>query len=108
MAGDFIVIIKIEDNSLFKREGLDLIYEKDITFKESVIGKEILIPHFEKELKINTKTFGIISPNKRYVIYNKGLKNEDGREGNLYIKFNIRYDGKILSEEQIKLLTEIL
>jgi len=108
IVGDFIVVIKIEDNNLFKREGLDLIYEKDITFKESVIGKEILIPHFEKEFKINTKTFGIINPNKRYVVYNKGLKNDNGNEGNLYIKFNVQYDEKILNEDQIKALTEIL
>ena len=108
IVGDFVVVIKIEDNNLFKREGLDLIYEKDITFKESVIGKEILIPHFEKEFKVNTRTFGIINPNKRYVIYNKGIKNENGNQGNLYIKFIIKYDEKILNEEQIKALTEIL
>lgn len=108
MAGDFVVVIKIEDSDLFKREALHLIYEKDITFKESVIGKEIMIPHFEKEFKINTRTFGIINPNKRYVVYNKGLKNDIGKEGNLYIKFNIKYNEKILNEEQIKTLTEIL
>jgi DnaJ-class molecular chaperone len=108
VAGDFVVVIKIEDNNLFKREGLHLIYEKDITFKESVIGKEILIPHFEKEFKVNTRTFGIINPNKRYVVYNKGLKNENGNEGNLYIKFNVQYNEKVLNEEQIKALTEIL
>jgi DnaJ-class molecular chaperone len=108
VAGDFIVIIQIEDNNYFKREGLHLVYEKDITFKESVIGKEILIPHFENEIRINTQTFGVINPNKKYVIYNKGIKNETGNQGNLYIKFNIQYDEKILSEEQIKALTEIL
>ena len=108
IVGDFVVVIKIEDNNLFKREGLDLIYEKDITFKESVIGKEILIPHFEKEFKINTQTFGIINPNKRYVIYNKGIKNDNGNQGNLYIKFSVKYDEKILNEEQIKALAEIL
>jgi DnaJ-class molecular chaperone len=108
IVGDFVVVIKIEENDLFKREGLDLIYEKDITFKESVIGKEILIPHFEKEFKIQTRQFGIINPNKRYVIYNKGIKNENGNQGNLYLKFIIKYDEKILNEEQIKALTEIL
>jgi len=108
IAGDFVVFIKIEDSGLFKREDLNLIYEKEITFKESVVGKELLIPHFEKEFKINTKEFGIINPNNRYIIYNKGLKNDNGSEGHLYIKFNIQYDKKILSEEQIKILEEIL
>ena len=73
VAGDLIVVIAVDNGVLFKREGLNLIYDVNITFKESVVGKTILIPHFEKEITVDTKKFGIINPNKKYVIDNKGL-----------------------------------
>ena len=108
VAGDLIVVINVEPGVLFKRDGLNLIYEVNITFKESVVGKTILIPHFEKEITVDTKKFGIINPNKKYVIDGKGLVTDSGNKGHLYLKFNIKYDSKVLSEETIKVLNNIL
>jgi DnaJ-class molecular chaperone len=107
--GDLIVIIKIDEGTLFKREGkLDLIYENNITFRESVTGKQLLIPHFEKEFSVNTIQFGIINPNKKYVIPGKGLINENNNRGNLYLKFNIDYNHKSFTEDEITKLNNIL
>ena len=107
--GDLIVIVQIDEGSLFKRDGqLDLIYENTITFKESVIGKKLLIPHFEKEFTVNTRELGIINPTKRYMISNKGLINNNGNRGNLYIKFSINYSRKLFTEEELMKLNNIL
>lgn len=107
--GDLIVIIQIDEGSLFKREGnLDIIYENTITFKESVTGKQLLIPHFEKEFTINTKELGVINPGKRYIISNKGLISENNTRGHLYIKFNINYSRKPFTEEEVMKLNDIL
>lgn len=108
ISGDFIVCIKIDNGVLFKREGLDLIYETPISFKDSIVGKMVTIPHFSKEFEICTRGFGVINPNKRYIIYSKGLKNSKGEIGNLYIKFNIEYEDIILTDEQIEKIREIL
>lgn len=109
VAGDFIVTIKVDMGVLFKRNGLDLTYESSITFKESVVGKMITISHFEKEIQVNTRDFGIINPNKKYIIHGKGLRNERDNHGNLYIQFNIDYTkiGK-LTNEQIEILDSVL
>lgn len=107
VSGDLIVTVKIDNGILFKRDGLNLIYEVNINFKESVIGKKIAIPHFEKELIIDISELGVINPTKNYVVNNKGLKNENSECGNLYIKFIIDYDCK-LNEYQIQMLKEIL
>ena len=49
LKGDVKIIINVENNTEFKRNGLDLIYEKNITLKESLCG-------FSFELKyINNK-----------------------------------------------------
>jgi DnaJ-class molecular chaperone len=107
MSGDLIITVQIDDGILFKRNGLDLIYEVNISFKESIIGKEIAIPHFEKEFMININNFGIIDPTKHYIINNKGLRNESNVYGNLYIKFSIDYNYK-LDEKKLQKLKEIL
>jgi len=106
--GDLIITVKIDEGIFFKRNGADLIYENNITFKESVVGKNILVPHFENEFTIDTKTLGIINPTKKYSISKKGLPNGRGDFGNLYLKFTIDYNNKILTESQIEKLNEIL
>lgn len=107
-AGDFIIIINIENDVNFKRNNLDLILSIDVTLKESLIGKDIVIPLFDDKFNINTSIFGIINPNKDHMIVNKGLCNEKGDRGNLYIKFNINYCSKVLNDEEQKLLNDVL
>ena len=65
----------------------NLIYKTQITLCDSFIGKDIIIPYFDEDIKINTSIFGIINPNKNYHIKNKGL----GGFGDLIIKFEIIY-----------------
>jgi len=107
LPGNLVVIIKIDDSKLFKREALDLVYNIDISFKESVVGKKINIPHFKNQFTISTRAFGILDPNKRYPLYNKGLRDEKDNHGNMYLKFNIDYNTQ-LTDEQIKKLEEII
>ena len=105
--GDLIVIVLIEDHPYFKRHKLDLIYETEINLRESITGKNIIIPHFIGGIEINTiSMFGVINPNKQYIIKNKGLIG-DNKFGDLYIKFKITYpENKKFSDIEIKLLKE--
>ena len=83
------------------------VYENNITWKESIVGKSLLVPHFEKEFTVDTATLGVINPTKRYLIHKKGLPNGRGDYGNLYLKFTV--DGyKTLTNEQREKLNEIL
>ncbi len=109
IAGDFIIIIKIKNETKFKRENLNLFLNVNLTFKESIIGKEIFIHYFNNvKLKLNTKKFGIINPNNHYAINNKGLENNKGEKGNLYVKFNIEYPNDFkLSDENINSFKEL-
>ena len=72
------------------------------------MGKNIIIPHFENELVIQSKIFGVINPEQKYLIPGKGIGNERGNFGNLYLKFNIEYTGKMLTDNQIESLKNIL
>lgn len=95
--GDLIfeILVKIDNN--FERKGLDLIFKESISFKESIIGKNIIIPLYNEELNIDTSSFGIIQPNKEYIIENKGMKSLN-KIGNLIILFEIKYPDKKLDK----------
>lgn len=106
--GDLIFLINIEIHEHFERKSiLDLKYNINITLKESIIGKIINIPYFEESFEINSNDFGIINPNKEYVIKNKGLIDEINNSGDMYIKFNINYQEKKFDESEIILLENI-
>lgn len=88
IAGDFIVEINIDSDQYFMRENNDLIYKSKITLMETLTGKDLIIPHFDENINLNTsELFGIINPNQRYYVKEKGL----GSVGDLIILFEVIY-----------------
>jgi DnaJ-class molecular chaperone len=102
-AGDLLVQIVVEEDPYFGREGDNLIFKTKITLAESLIGKDILIPHFEDNVRINTNIFGIINPNKRYHIQGKGLCGK----GDLIFMFEIIYPEKELDSYDRDILKNV-
>lgn len=103
--GNLVVKVHVEEHGVFKRAGNDLMMTVTLTLRESLLGKSLDVPHFEKSFNINTKGFGIINPNKQYTIFEKGLVNNNGDHGQLHIRFNIIYPEKTLNNDEIKVLT---
>lgn len=102
--GSFIINIIVDTHPEFQRNKLNLIWRTKISLRDSIIGKMIIIPHFIKPFELNTKGFGIINPNKEYIINCQGLIDDKGNRGNLYIQFNIEYKECNFNDEQIKIL----
>ena len=108
ISGDLIVCIKIKDHLIYRRNNLNLIYETKITLKESIVGKQIKLDIFKEVININSKIFGIINPNKQYILYGKGLNSEEpNKRGDLYIIFKIEYPEKSLDDKEIQILNEV-
>lgn len=106
ISGNLLVNIVVEEHKHFKRNGLNISYRLDLNLKDSILGKMITIPHFDGPLSITTRGFGIINPNKEYILFERGLVNENKR-GNLHIIFIINYPENIqFSDEDIKLLED--
>lgn len=107
--GNLIIIINIENDKNFERNGLHLKYKIKISFKESIIGKKINIPYFSNPFEINVRDYGIINPNKEYTIIKKGLENDKNEKGNMYLKFEIVYpDYHILDPKENNELSDLL
>ena len=99
--GDLIFVLDIEDkDEYFQRRNNNLIYQTSITLKESLLGKNIIIPYYDSNITLNIKTLGIINPNKEYTLFNYGL----GKLGDLILIFKIIYPEICLDDNEISLL----
>ncbi len=107
MKSDLKIKIMVEENKLFKRDGLNLIYENDISLKESLCGFSFELPFIDgKVYTINNNAGNIITSNFIKEIPNMGFT-RNGNKGSLLIKFNIIFPTSITPENIIK-LKEIL
>ena len=97
--GDLHFKINITNDPNFKRQHNNLIYQINLTFKESIIGKSIIIPHFDGDINMVTDGFGVINPEKVYSLKGKGLGNNGS--GDLILNFKINYPLGIYSKDTI-------
>lgn len=106
--GDLKFIINVENNNCFIRQGLDIIFKKTISLKESLCGFTIELKHLNgQNVCLNNNTnVTIIKPNYKKVVPNLGFI-RDSNIGHLIIDFDVQFPDT-LTEEQIKSLTEIL
>jgi hypothetical protein len=105
--GDVKIFVKIKNDSVFKRSGLDLVLEKNISLKESLCGFTFEINYINgKSYTLNNNKGNIIPPEYRKIYPGMGLTRGE-HKGNMIIHFHIDFPEK-LSEEQIIKLSEAL
>ena len=105
--GDIKIFIKVTNNSLFKRQGLDLIFEKKISLKEALCGFSFELNHVNgKTYTINNNKGSIVTPSYFKSIPNMGFK-RDGHIGNLIITFIVEFPEKLTSQ-QIDAISEVM
>ena len=111
MKGDIKIGVNVNtDNSIFHRQGLDLIYNKTLTLKESLCGFSFEVLHLNGKKLVfeNITNPSVIRPNTKRIIPNMGLNREGTSNiGNLVIEFEIEYPDS-LTPEQINQLKIIL
>jgi hypothetical protein len=104
--GDIKIFVKIENNTEFKRSGLDLILEKTITVKEALCGFTFELKYITGKIYTITNNSGnIISHGYKKLIPSMGLS-RDNHTGNLLIIFDVKFPEK-LSEEVLTALKAI-
>ena len=106
--GDVKIFIKVENDSGFRRHGLDLVLEKTISLKEALCGFTFEMKYINgKNYSINNQAGNIIVPDYQKLIPGMGLAREGHNSGNLVIHFKVTFPEK-LSEEQLVKLREAL
>jgi DnaJ-class molecular chaperone len=105
--GDIKTFIKIENDTSFKRYGLDIDFTKIISLKDALCGFTFEIDHLDGICyKINNTNGTIIHPSYKKTINKKGMV-RDGNIGNLNIHFIIEFP-KTLSKESTDILATVL
>lgn len=102
--GDIKLFIKVENDTDFKRSGLDLLYEKTITVKEALCGFTFELKYITGKIyTINNSSGNIISHGYRKLIPNMGFL-RDQHCGNLIIIFNVKFPDKLTDDvmDQLK------
>jgi DnaJ-class molecular chaperone len=105
--GDIKINILVQNNTAFKRSGLDLILEKKISLKEALCGFTFEINYLNgKNYTMNNNKGNIVPPEYKKVYPGMGLKRGE-HKGNMIIIFHVEFPEK-LSEEQIDKISKAL
>lgn len=103
--GDVKIFVKIKNDSAFKRSGLDLVLEKNISLKEALCGFTFEINYINgKSYTLNNNKGNIIPPEYKKIYPGMGLTRAE-HKGNMIIHFHVDFPEK-LSEDQITKLSE--
>jgi DnaJ-class molecular chaperone len=93
--GNIKVFVKVSQHEHFERHGLDLIYNKSLTFEESLCGFNFNIVYLnDKSLCIRNQSGDIILNGSKKVLKGKGMI-RNHIVGNLTIRFSIIQPNKI-------------
>ena len=107
LVGDVKIKIRIVNDTVFLRNGLDLIYKKKISLKDALCGFSFEIKHLNnKTLRLKNERGSIININGETVVAGMGFERGD-HKGNLIIHFDMEMP-KTLTTEQMDGLANIL
>ena len=105
--GDIKIIVTVDNDSAFKRHGMDLHMEKRLTLKESLCGFTFEVKHLNgRTYTLTTPSGNVIQPGHTKTIADLGVM-RDGKVGKLIISFGVEYPNKI-DEDVVEKLREIL
>ena len=105
--GDIKINILIQNNTEFKRQGLDLILEKSISLKDALCGFTFELKCINgKSYTLNNNKGNIITPEYKKIYPSMGLKRGE-HTGNMIIIFHVQFPEK-LTDEQITGLQSVL
>jgi len=103
LKGDIKVVIKITNETNFKRNGLDLIIEKNISLKEALCGFSFELKFINgKSYTLNNNKGNIIPPEYKKVYQGMGLTREQ-HKGNMIIHFHVDFPESLTPEQIVKI-----
>jgi curved DNA-binding protein len=104
--GDLYIRIHVEEHPIFKREGNDIIVEKEIGLTDALLGTSVHVPTLEGEVLVKVPP-GTASHSKLRI---KGMgiggHDKSGGKGDQYMRLIVKYP-KSLTHEQIELIKKL-
>ena len=105
--GDVKLTVMVQNNTAFKRVGLDLILDKTIQLKEALCGFNFELNYINgKSYTLNNNKGSIVPSEYKKIYPGMGLKRGE-HKGNMIIHFHVEFP-TVLTTEQIDQLSAIL
>ena len=104
-AGDLYLKVNVAEHPIFKREGGDIVVDKEVKISDAILGTSIEVPTLEgnKHIKVPPGT----QSNSRIRLKGFGLPRlQEGGKGDEFIRIILKYP-KNLTERQKKLVEEL-
>jgi curved DNA-binding protein len=97
--GDLYCRIKIEPHAEFKRDGNDLIVEKEVRLTELILGGKVDVTTLDN-IRIELKIPPLTRNNSFLRIKGKGVANSRGIPGNLLVRLSVKIPDKLKKEQK--------
>ena len=98
--GDVLITVRVGEHPYFKREGLNILLELPISFKEALLGAKITVPTLTGKVKITVPPYS--SSGEKLRLKGKGIASKDGI-GDEIISLKI-----VTPREKNKILEQVL
>lgn len=103
-AGNVLVYVRVKPHRFFKREGVNLYMDMDISFVQAALGDEVEIPTIDGTIRYSIPAG--TQPGTTFRLRDKGVKYlRQEKRGDLFVKVSIEVPKK-LTEKQKSLLME--
>jgi DnaJ-class molecular chaperone len=103
--GDVILVVREKEHEMLSRKGDDLVYTKFLDFVDSMTFQNFCFEHISGEI-LNVNDDQLIKPNSYHLFDGLGMpiKGEDGRFGNLIVKYVIKYPPSLTGKQKAGIL----
>jgi len=97
--GDLIVLVEESEHDLFKRDGMNLLYEHNVSYADAVLGTSVDVPTLDGKARIKIPSGTV--PGKLFRLKGKGIPavNSYGR-GDLIVSINIWVPQNVTKDEK--------
>ncbi|CAA0818323.1 DNAJ heat shock family protein [Striga hermonthica] len=99
--GDLIFIVEEKPHPVYRRDGNDLITHQRISLLDALTGKTLNITTLDGR-NLTVQVADIVKPGYEMLIPNEGMpiSKEPGKNGDLRIKFDIKFPSRLSSEQK--------
>ena len=102
---EFDIQVDVQPHEFFKREEQNIIYEKDISITQAILGATIEVPTIDKPVKLKVKPG--TQPNAVLRLTGQGIPYpQTSRKGDMYVVFKVKIP-KSVSGKAKKILQEL-
>lgn len=103
-AGDLYVVISVEQDKTFRRDGQDLVVMREISFTQAILGDKIEVPTLDDPITVDVPRG--TQPGETFRLRGMGLPFPGAaRQGDLLVEVKVRIPGR-LNKRQEELLRE--